>query len=72
MEDRRAQEEILDRIAEFNAKPMHLPVAITGRTIRQSLKNRVVNEAKRIDGALIQNPRLGEMLREQLPDLVYR
>lgn len=70
--DEGARSDALDAIRRFNAVPMHRPVAITAETLRSSLKTRIRNAKKREDGVLIQNPRLGRDLREQLPEPIYR
>jgi hypothetical protein len=68
MHDDEGKAEALDNIKRFNAVPINRPLAIGANSLQQSLKTRARNAAKREDGALIANPRLGKMLRQRLPE----
>ena len=70
--DEDGRRDALAAIARFNAVPLHRGLAITPDTLRQSLKVRARNAAKREDGVLIENRQLGHGLRAQLPAPVYR
>ncbi len=72
MKDEEARDEVLAGIQHFNQVPAHRAVVIKPKTLRQSLKTRRRNEARRVDGALIQNQRLGRDLREKLAEPIYR
>lgn len=69
--DEAARRDALDAIRKFNAAPLHRGLAIGPDTLRQSMKARARNAAKREDGVLIQNRHLGVGLRAQLPERVY-
>ncbi|WP_421849875.1 PLxRFG domain-containing protein [Oricola sp.] len=71
LKDKDAKRDALARIKAFNAVDIHKPVKITPDTLRRSIRARARNARKREDGTLIQNPRLGRSLREQLPERVY-
>ncbi|MDA4845960.1 PLxRFG domain-containing protein [Hoeflea poritis] len=70
--DEEAARNALKRIQAFNASPHHRGVAISPKTVRNSLRTRRRNEIRRKDGVLIQNEYLGHQLRQQVPDLIYR
>lgn len=67
-----ARNAALDEVRRFNANPANRPVAITSDGLKQSLKARARNRAKKVDGVLIQNEKLGRSLRNELPKAVYR
>jgi hypothetical protein len=72
MQDPEARQEAIDAIRRFNAVPLNRTVAITSKTLEQSLATRARNVRKREDGALIDNPGLSRILREELPERVYQ
>lgn len=67
-----ARREALEEIKRFNAVPAHRPVPITSDGLKASLKARARNRNKKVDGVLIQNEKLGNSLRKELPPSVYR
>lgn len=72
LDDDEAKAGVLKRIQEFNSVPAHRPVAITKESLKRSLATRRRNAAKRVDGVLIQNEQLGQVLRGELSEAVYR
>lgn len=70
--DKEAASEVLDGIKAFNAVKVHAGFPIKAETLKRSIKTRMNNAAKRVDGVLIGNKALGSALRDRLADPVYR
>lgn len=62
----------LEAIKAFNRSPFGKTMPVTAETLRNSLRARQRNAAKKEDGVLIENQKLGKRLREALPERVYR
>lgn len=62
----------LEAIKAFNRSPFGKTMPVTAETLRNSLRARQRNAAKKEDGVLIENQQLGKRLREALPERVYR
>ena len=71
MKDKEQLKDVLDRIKKFNRGKANRGLAITAKTIKQSLATRRRNANKRQDGVIIQNKQLDLSLRKALPTRIH-
>lgn len=66
MNDDETRQQVLERIRRWNQRLYTRGIEITGDSLRQSLRTRAQNAARREDGVLIQNAALNRTLRDGL------
>jgi hypothetical protein len=70
-QDEEGMIDALTAIHEFNLVPAHAPIQISNKTLKSSIKTRLRNQDRRIEGALIRNEALGMSLAKELPPRTY-